>query len=232
MSIDEKTVESHVVSHYLTSGDYNGLPLSRLASDLGADRRRLLEVVVPLVRAGRVSLPSPYQTNPHVKLFDVPVEEQLLRVDERELWLLCLYPTPSSVSKAIDPSKYDDRPFTKLMVLAYPKGLWVPFRLNVLDLYQRDPRYEFRFNGFSGSIEMLDEYRDQLEESDKITVRFGLGYDDQGDRLVVVYLYRLDRLPGEQQRIWKDHLFNREFQVSKDYVTATIEVDPKIRTGG
>ena len=226
MSIDEKTVESHVVSHYLTSGDYNGLPLSRLASDLGADRRRLLEVVVPLVRAGRVSLPSPYQTNPHVKLFDVPVEEQLLRLDERELWLLCFYPTLSSVSKATDPSKYDDRPFTKLMVLAYPKGLWVPFRLNVLDLYQRDPRYEFRFNGFSGSIEMLDEYRDQLEESDKITVRFGLGYDDQGDRLVVVYLYRLDRLPGEQQRIWKDHLFNREFQVSKDYVTATIDGQP------
>ena len=96
--------ESHVVSHYLTSGDYNGLPLSRLASDLGADRKRLLEVVVLLVRAGRVSLPSPYQTNPHVKLFDVPVEEQLLRVDERELWLICLYPTPSSVSKAIDPA--------------------------------------------------------------------------------------------------------------------------------
>ena len=121
MSIDEKTVESHVVSHYLTSGDYNGLPLSRLASDLGADRRRLLEVVVPLVRAGRVSLAWPYQTNPHVKLFDVPVEEQLLRLDERELWLLCLYPTLSSVSKAIDPSKYDDRPLLSLWYWHTPR---------------------------------------------------------------------------------------------------------------
>ena len=226
MRIDDRTVESRVVSHYLTSGDYNGLPISRLANDLGADIKSLQDVIVPLVRAGRISLPGLYQTNPHVKLFDSPVEEQLLWFDEQQSSPVCLYPTAVSVAESVDLNIYDDKPFTKLMVLAYPKGLWVPFRLDVLESYQRDPRYEFDFSGFSGSIEMLDEYSDQLEDSDKTTVRFGLGHDDQGNRVVVVYLYRLARLSGKQQRIWKEFLVDGQVEVSEDYVTATIDGQP------
>ena len=229
MRINEKAIERQVVSYYLSSGDYNGLPLSRLASNLGADPKRLLEVVIPLVRSGRISIPSPYQTNPHVKLFDVPVEEQLLHVDEREPGLICLYPTAKSIAESaesIDLSTYDDRPFTKLMVLAYPKALWIPFRLDVLDSYQRDPRYEFQFSGSSGWIRMLDEYRDHVEESDRVDVSFGLGYDAEDHRVVVVPLYRLDRLPNKQQRNWKELLVNRPVRVSEDYITSAIYGQP------
>ena len=226
MRIDEKTIESQVVSYYLTSGDYNGLPLSRLASELGADPKSLMEVVVPLVKAGRVSLPSPFQTNPHVKMFDSSVEEQLLWFTKQHSNPICLYPTPQSIAESIDLSKYDDRPFTKLMVLAYPKGCPIPFLIDVLNSYQNDPRYEFRFSGFSGSIRMLDEYRDQLEESDRVNLTFGLGRGDKGDRVVVIPLYRLDRLPGRLQRIWKESLFDGRVKVSEDYVTATLDGRP------
>ena len=226
MRIDEMTIERQVVTHYLTSGDYNGLPLSRLASDLEADIKSLLEVTVPLVRAGRISLPSPYQTNPHVRMFDSSVEEQLLWFDERESRSICLYPTAVSVAEAVDQSTYDDRPFTKLMVLANPKLLLVPFRLDVLEYYQRDPRYEFGFNGRSGWIQMLDEYRDHLEEPDRVDMSFGLGYDEEGDRVVVVYLYRLDRLSGKHQRIWKEFLVDGHIDVSEDYITATLDGQP------
>ena len=226
MRIDEKAVERQVVSHYLASGDYNGLPLPSLASDLGTDQRTLLEVVVPLVETGRVSLPSPFQTNPHVKMFKSSIEEQLRWFDKRDSRSVCLYPTAQSIADSIDPSTYDDRPFTKLMVLAYPKGLVVPFQLDVLESYQRDPRYEFRFSGRSGWIQMLDEYRDYLEESDKVDLSFGLGYEEEGDRVVVVYLYRLDRLSGKQQRIWKEFSVDDQVKVSEDYVTATLDGQP------
>ena len=226
MRITEKTIESRVVSHYLDSGDYNGLPLFRLASDLQTDPKTLLEVIVPLVKAGRVSLPSPYQTNPHVKMFKSSIEEQLRWFDERESRSVCLYPTAQSIAESIDLSTYDGRPFTKLMVLANPKLLFVPFRLDVLEVYQRDPRYEFRFSGRSGWIQMLDKYRDHLEESDKVDVSFGLGYGEEGDRVVVVYLYRLDTLPGRLQRIWKEFWFDGQVEVSEDYVTATLDGQP------
>ena len=226
MRIDEKTIESQIVSHYLTSGDYNGLPFSRLASDLGADKKSLQEVVVPLVRAGRISLPSPYQTNPHVKLFHSPVEEQLMWFDEWQSRPICLYPTAVSVADSIDLSKYDDWPFSKFMVLAYPKGRPVAFLIDVLDSYQDDPRYEFRFSGFSGWVWTHDSSPDQLEGPDRTNLTFGLGYDDQGNRVVVVPLYRLDRLPGKQQRIWKEFLAKGPVTVSEDYVTAAIDGQP------
>ena len=226
MRIDEKTIEGQVVSHYIASGDYNGLPLHCLASDLGVDPKNLVKVVVPLVKSGRVSLPSPFQTNPHVKAFKSSIEEQLRWFDERESRSVCLYPTAQSIAESIDLSTYDDRPFTKLMMLANPKLLLVPFRLDVLEFYQRDPRYEFRFSGRSGSIQMLDEYRDHLEESDRVDVSFGLGYGEDGDRVVVVYLYRLDRLPGKLQRIWKEFWFDGQVEVSEDYVTATLDGQP------
>ena len=223
MRIDAKTIESQVVSHYLSSGDYNGLPLSRLASNLEADPKDLVEVIVPMVKTGRVSLPSPFQTNPHVKLFKSSIEEQLRWFYEREAHRICLYPTAQSIAESVNLSKYDDRPFTKLLVLANPKGIPVPFRLDVLEYYQRDPRYEFRFSGRSGSIQTLDEYRDHLEEPDKANVSFGLGYDEEGDRLVVVFLYRLDRLSGKLQRIWKEFLVDGLVKVSEDYLTAAFD---------
>ena len=226
MRVDAKPIESRIVSHYLTSGDYNGLPLSRLASDLGADPKTLLEVVVPLVKSGRVSLPWFRQTNPYVKLFDSPVEEQLLWFDERESRAVCLYPTAVSVAEAVDLNIYDNMPFTKLMVLVYPKGRPIPFLIDVLDSYQDDPRYEFHFSGFSGWVQTRDGYHNQLEEPDRTNVTFGLGYDDQGNRVVVVPLYRLDRLPGKQQRIWKESLYEGQVKVSEDYVTATIDGHP------
>ena len=73
---------------------------------------------------------------------------------------------------------------------------------------------------------MLDEYRDHLEESDRVDVSFGLGYGEDGDRVVVVYLYRLDRLPGKLQRIWKEFWFDGQVEVSEDYVTATLDGQP------
>ena len=226
MNLNAKMTEKRVVSYYLESRDYNGLPLSRLAEDVGVHSNSLIEIVDRLVRIGRLSIASPRQTNPFVKAFDAPVDEQLEDLEKREPRFVCLYPTSWSVQEAIDPDAYDGRPFTKMLVLARPKLLAFPFSLDVLDIYEDDPRYSFALHSFGGRISALSEYYDRLDESDRIDLPFGVGYDNEEDRVLAVYLYRLAQLPEKHQRIWKEFLIDRECRMCDEFFTATILGQP------
>lgn len=226
MSPNENQIEERVVTHYLDSGDYNGLPLSRLAEAEGVDPSRLLELITKLIKAGRLSIPSPHQTNPFAKAFDVSVEEQLLDLENRDPHFVCLYPTPDSVDDNVDLSSYEDVPFTRLMMLAKPKLAAIPFRLDVLDFYEADPRYRFRFYDFGGTLGVRDEYRSQLDEADWMSFRFGIGYDGEGQRVVAVYLYQLAELPGKQQRIWQEFIVDGACKISEEYFRTTILAKP------
>ena len=222
MCLDKRTIESQVVDHYLNSSDYNGLPLSDFAESLAVDTDDVLLLAIQMVKAGRIFIPSPHQTNPFIKAFDAPVEEQLLHIDKRNPRLICLYPTEASVSGLIDTSRYNHKPFTKLMVLAYPKLLPMAFQLDVLDAYQRDPRYDFYFYDFGGRIQIDENSLDDLQELDKVDIRFGLGYSDKGERMVVIYLHHLDSLPGKHQRIMNEFLVHEPFCVAEEFVQTTI----------
>ncbi len=222
MVLVKATIESQVISYYLNSGGYNGLPLSKLAESLEVDTEDVLELVIQMVKTGRLFIPSPYQTNPFIKAFDAPIQEQLLGIDERNPSSICLYPTEASISSSIDTSQYDDKPFTKQMVLAYPKFTPIAFRLDVLDTYQRDPRYDFYLYDFGGRIQTADNPPDQFQERDKVEIRFGVGYGDEGERMVVVYLHHLASLPGKHQRILKEFLTDQTCHVAEEFIKTTI----------
>ena len=186
------------------------------------DLEIVLRAVIGLVKAGRLSIASPSQTNPFIKMFDFSVEEQLEGIEERDKAFKCVYPTAESVEDQIDTSIYDDAPFTKMMVLATPSLLAFPFRLDVLDSFERDPRYRFRFYDFGGNIGVTDEYHARIDESDRVELRFGVGYDDGDNRVVAVYLYQLARLAGKQQRIWKEYLVYRNCRMSEEFFVTSI----------
>ena len=215
-------VKQHVGQYYLDSGDYNGISLSQLAARLGVKVVRLRKTVIDLAKAEMISIVSPRQSNPFVKMFDVPIKEQLDGLEERDPKFVCLYPTRAAIEEVIDPSDYDDRPFTKSLILVAPKLVALPFRLDVLDAYDRDPRYWFRFYDFGGTISTHGEYYEQMTESDRCKLRFGVGYDDQADRVVAVYLYDLGSLSGRQQRIWKEFWVDRNCTMSEEYFKTTI----------
>lgn len=222
MAIDKQIIESQVVAHYLHSSDYNGLPLSDLAECLEVDAYDVLNLAIQMVKDDRIFVPSPYQTNPFIKAFDATVEEQLLCINERDPVFVCLYPTAASVRDSIDTSQYDDKPFTKYMVLAYPKLAPMAFQLDILDTYHRDPRYEFYFYDFGGRIQATEISSDKLQEPDTVNIRFGVGYGDEGERMVVVYLYHLDSLPGREQRIWNEFLLDQTCHVAEEFIQTTI----------
>jgi len=155
-------------------------------------------------------------------MFDVPIDEQLGDLDKRDPNQVCLYPTASAVMAEIDVSTYDDRPFTKMMVMAAPSLLALPLRLDILDKYERDPQYYFNLYDFSGRIGVEEQYYEQMDEADRIHLPFGVGYDDEDNRVVGVYLRHLASLPGRQQRIWKESLVERECRMSEEYFKTSI----------
>lgn len=226
MNPDPKEIEQRVVSFYLRSRDYNGLSLSGLADDLGVAANELYVIVTDLATAGRISIVSPYQSNPFIKMIDAPIKEQIHDLDKRNPNLVCLYPSAALVRENVNTAEYDDRPFTRMLVLAAPKLMAVPFRLEVLDTYERDPRYWFRFYDFGGTISVQDEHRGQMDNSDRVDLRFGVGYDDREDRVVAVYLHHLGSLPGKQQRIWSEFLVERKARISEEYYKTTILAEP------
>ena len=61
-----------------------------------------------------------------------------------------------------------------------------------------------------------------MDEADRIHLPFGVGYDDEDNRVVGVYLRHLASLPGRQQRIWKESLVERECRMSEEYFKTSI----------
>ena len=114
-------VEDSVVNYYLRSPDFNGINLLQLESEFGVDVEKITQIVIDLVRRGRISVVSPRQSNPFIKMIDVPVEEQLDGLGKRKPQFVCLYPTRIAVEGKVNPADWDDRPFTKLLVLAAPQ---------------------------------------------------------------------------------------------------------------
>lgn len=79
------------------------------------------------------------------------------------------------------------------------------FETDVLELYSNDPRFEFEFHDFSGSISCkYDESGNPiLREEDQIFLKsFGLGFDSSSNRVIAVLLSDLGRLSSEHQIYW------------------------------
>lgn len=175
-----------------------------------------------LVEGGQISIASPLHTNPFIKAMDIAISEQIDGLECRDPQLVCLNPTRLAVESEIDVTEYDDRPFTQKLVVAEPQLVAVPFRLDVLDGYKRDSRYRFRFYDFGGTINVRNEYYGQITSGEKMNLRFGIGYDNEGDRVVAVYLYDLGSMPGRLKRIWQEFHVDSPCTISEEYFKTTI----------
>jgi hypothetical protein len=99
----------------------------------------------------------------------------------------------------------DDGPFTKELAQGAHQMEPIYFRLEVLERYRNDPRYQVRYFDFGGGIHVLAQSQgaDILSESDRIKVqRFGLAYQADGTRAIIVFLYRIAELSLEHQLYW------------------------------
>jgi len=226
MATDREIIDV-VTDFFVKSRDFNGIAAATLGERLGASWQTLKGQLAQLVKEGKLDLTfASHSENPHIKRVPVlPPDQQIARLETEEPHYCCVYPKAAAVSEVLDLRQYDDRPFTKRLLLVEPQLTPVFFDLDVLDPYFRDPRYHFDFHDFTGSISIADKYykSSEVKERDKVLLQsFGIGYDEHKNRVVVVFLRYLADLSPEHQQTWKAKEVVGLCRMNGDYARASI----------
>ncbi len=225
--ITDAHILRRVCEFFVRSRDFNGIPARDLVAEFDVSWPDLQELLRRLLRSGRISLTfASHSENPHIKrLPDLPLEVQLAKVTEEDIGGICVYPDSDEIANISVLREYDDRPYALRLALAEPQLIPIYFELNVLEKYFRDPRYSCRFGDSHGSISVSDEayFSERMAERDKISLQsFGIGYDQEGSRVVVVFLRYLSDLSPEHQQAWKSHEIPGLCKINSDYERASI----------
>jgi len=246
MSIANKTKErvlKEIYNFFIKSRDFNGIPLTTLASNLNIEYKSLLPIVKELILEDNVSIQN--GENPHIIRFNHHTSNQQLELlkkaeknkeeclDELNIGgenairimtnthLLCAYPSMYYLKQYRKVKKYDSIPFSKRLALGEPQVYPAYFELNVLERYLNDPRYNFKYENYRGYIYTSgsDKNTMRLKKKDHTFLQsFGLGYDNRGKRVVVVFLRYLSDLNANHQNYWKSKEITTKCTIVKEYV--------------
>lgn len=232
-------IKNLVFSFFCESSDFNGIALRNISERLGLDYKDSIDRVKELVKDGVVSIQS--STNPHIIGFthhatdsqlaileqakDIGVSKKLFGniefVTENTEYPICVYPSKEYLKENRDLSEFGYAKYTSALALAEPQLSFRFFETDVLERYSNDPRFDFEFYDFSGSISCkYDESGNAiLREEDQIFLKsFGLGFDSNSNRLIAVILRDLGRLSPEHQVYWNTmELPASECKVLTDY---------------
>ncbi|TKC08042.1 hypothetical protein FA048_12830 [Pedobacter polaris] len=242
MEIKEKVLQE-ILSFYVKSKDFNGIPLSALQIKMKEDPSEIIEIVKILVEEDKVTIQT--GTNPHIiSLGSYTFAHQLQKLEEAkqnetkiilkikggpdfvsQSHPVCLYPTENLLRQKRNVDEYAESPFTKRLALGEPQLKPIYFDVEVLDRYLKDPRFSFDFEDYSGKISYheTEEKASELREEDKFFMQtFGLGTDEKGGRVAVVYLRYLSDLTPEHQVYWKSKIRKDNCQILKEYYDNTI----------
>lgn len=187
---------SQVYNHFVESNDYNGLPLSDIITD--CTKEELLFTLQELIQERKIDIVIGTLNN-HIKFFDVAnVEKQVELLSTLSINDCCIYPTEEILHDNRDVSAYVYKPFSKLMALGKPQLKCCFFAIEILHQYVSDPRFDFSFSDYSGSIYS----NDNVDDADKIHIKsFGVGRNGN-DYVVAVFLRELGMCSESVQQLW------------------------------
>ena len=208
-----------ITEFYLDSDDFNGISLD---SVLASREQSALENLKSLVHKGLVEVYSSEYDFPHIKrLPAVPIDRQLESLSKTDKSdQVCLYPSTKYLRRVLPGSRSRSSPFSRLLALGYPQLKAVFFHLAVLERYQSDPRYVFRFDGLDGHISVKgDIYKSKkMGEADQVMLEtFGLGTDAKGRRVIVAFLRYLHGLSARHQQHWQSYRIIGSCKIEYNY---------------
>jgi hypothetical protein len=225
----ETEVLERIRDFFVHSSDFNGIPIKNLKSNVALSSDQLRSVLESLINQGRITLSfASVSVNPHVKrTADMRPSEQLehLAGALRGVDQCCAYPSASVIREATDLSQYDERPFGRRLALAEPHLTPVFFSLDVLKRYFDDPRYQFTFHDYEGSVSVVPAHYDssEMRERDKVFLAsFGIGYDTPRRRVVAVFLRYLSDLTPEHQQSWRSYMIDEPCSINGDYERSAV----------
>ena len=206
---------------------YNGIVAARLLK-ITDDPKHLKGEIADLIQQDRISAVfSKTSVNIHIKRMpDLPKANQIELLDGEELSAICLYPSAAEVSERVDLTEWQDRPFSKALLLAEPQLAYRAFEMGALERYATDPRYHFEFDDYMGWMSVGDEHfrDDEHPERDKISLQtFGLGFDERRIPHIIVFLRYLSDLSPEHQQYWHSYLVSHEVLMCEPYYQCSIQ---------
>lgn len=216
-----------ITEKFITSHDFNGIPIQELIARSEIELPKLFELLESLIKEEKITLTfASHSENPHIKrLPDLSIDEQIKNLSSEPPYWVCAYPVKEIVESKLKLSEFDNKPFTKRLYCAEPQLTPVYFELGILETYFRDPRYIFAFHDNSGNIHVRSEHyeSEKFQEKHKIFIQtFGIGYDSNKNRIVVVYLRYLQPLSPEHQQVWNAHRIDEKCTINSDYLNATL----------
>ena len=241
----EQQILDSVYNFFISSHDFNGMPLRDVSREFEIDYVESIELIKDLVRNGSISIQS--STNPHIihtqhyaidgqlKVLDMAKDNKeevlfsagnITFTSENTDYPICLYPSRDYLKTHRDVSKLTKKPYTKMLALGEPQLDFHFFEIDVLDRYYNDPRYRFEFDDYSGliTIETDDEGNPLLDEKDQTFLQtFGLGVDEDNNRVAVVFTRYLSDLSAGHQLYWQSKEIHSPCKVLKEYYVNSIE---------
>ena len=237
-------IEERVYNFFLESSDFNGIPLRKISKELNIDYEDSINLIKELVNEDVISIQS--STNPHIIYSrHYPVESQIHILEEAKKtkvttrkfgkvnlvtedseYPICLYPSKKYLHIKRDLTEFNNAIYSKELALGQPHLKPIFFEIEVLDRYFNDPRFDFKFTDYSGQISCKYDEKGNVivREEDNIFLKtFGLGFDESGNRLAVVYLRYLKDLTNEHQVFWKSKEKIGDCRVLEEYYQNTIE---------
>ncbi|MGA3133832.1 MAG: hypothetical protein ABSD59_23965 [Terracidiphilus sp.] len=218
-------LHSAVATFFLESGDFNGVAFSALQHQLCVSVDEMSQMLQAALTNGTVEISFASKTgNPHIKRLaaeTVGIQRELLATEDKSG--ICVYPSPTTMQAVIGQT-YDDRPYTKRLALVEAQLVPLFFDLVVLERYFRDPRFECWFGDSSGNITIGDKayLSEETPERDKVSFKFGIGYDPKRTRVVAVFLYELASLSPEHQQAFRALEVREPCVMNSDYERAAI----------
>ncbi len=225
---DDSTIIEYIAEHYLSSRDFNGVPVRVLRKAHALTKQAALQAVERFLRAGDIDVMfGNVHVNPHIKAFShITQIKQLeflaeLGLDDSH----CIYPSRGYLSKIDLESRFEGRPYDLELARGAGQLDFRVFDLLILEHYRNDPRYYYETNFINGRISITDEHFESgsMPEKDQVLLEtFGFAYDSDLNRGVAVFLRYLEGLSPEHQRIWHARELTGDYKLHPDYYRSSI----------
>lgn len=237
-------IEKLIYTFFVESNDFNGIPLRDISKKLKIGYQESIDALNELVKEDKVSIQS--STNPHIISFrHYEIDDQIHLLNEAKKniieykkfgeikigfenteYSICVYPSPRYLKDNRNLENFEYAYYSKKLALAEPQLKPFFFEIEVLEKYYNDPRFYFDFDDYSGRISCKydDQYNPLVRNEDDIYVKsFGIGFDEEGNRLAVVFLRYLHNLTGEHQILWKSKEKTGKCRMLEEYYKNSIE---------
>lgn len=193
----KNNVLQQVYNNFVNSLGYNGCSICDIGYDCTQDE--LIQCLIELIKEGAIEIITGNVGNTYIKSFDAEsIEKQITLLPSLSFRDYSIYPTERVLENKRDVSSFNDRPFSKMLALGKPQLKCRFFNIDILYHYATDPRYDYKFRDYFGSIYAYNTVDDS---EDMYLSSFSIGRNGD-DYVVAVFLRDLNFLPAVAQQKW------------------------------